>query len=81
MNQVQVELQRFKKGTAYYEAHHDELLEKYPEQWVAIYNQKVVGASPDYERLLDDLEGKDIPVERTLFKYRTQKEDLWIVYP
>jgi hypothetical protein len=29
MNQVQAELQRFKKDTAYYEAHHDELLEKW----------------------------------------------------
>ena len=80
MNQVQVELQRFKKDTAYYEAHHDELLEKYPEQWVAIYNQKVVGASPDYEQLLTDLEGKGVPIERTLFKHLTHKEELWILY-
>jgi hypothetical protein len=64
MNQVQAELQRFKKDTAYYEAHHDELLGKYPEQWVAIYNQQVVGTSPDYEQLLDDMEGKGVPIEK-----------------
>jgi hypothetical protein len=80
MNQVQAELQRFKKDTAYYEAHHDELLGKYPEQWVAIYNQQVVGTSPDYEQLLDDMEGKGVPIEKALFKRMTQKEELWILY-
>lgn len=80
MNQVQTELQRFKKDTTYYEVHHEELLEKYPEQWVAIFNQTVVGASPDYEQLLADVEEKGVPIERTLFKHLTQKEELWILH-
>ena len=79
MNQIRAELQRFKKDTAYYEAHYEELLKKYPEQWVAIFNQKVVGASPDYEQLLAELEERGVPTERTLFKHLTQKEDLWIL--
>ena len=79
MNQVQAELQRFKKDTAYYEAHHDELLEKYPDQWVAIFNQQVVGASPDYEQLLADVEEKGLPIERAVFKHLTQKEEFWIL--
>lgn len=79
MNQVQAELERFKKDTAYYEAHHEELLGKYPEQWVAIYNQQVVGASSDYEQLLADVEENGVPIERTLFKHLTQKEELWIL--
>jgi hypothetical protein len=45
MNQVQAELERFKKDTAYYEAHHEKLLKKYPEQWVAIFDQQVVGVA------------------------------------
>ena len=52
MNHVQTALQRFKCDTAYYEAHHAALLERYPEQWIAIYNQQVVGIGPDYEQLL-----------------------------
>ena len=80
MNQVQVELERFKGDSSYYEAHHQELLEKYPEQWVAIYNEQVVGASPDYEQLLGDLEERGIPIERALFKQLTRKEELWILY-
>jgi hypothetical protein len=55
-------------------------LGKYPEQWVPIYNQQVVGTSPDYEQLLDDMEGKGVPIEKALFKRITQKEELWILY-
>ena len=79
MNQVQAELERFKKDTAYYEAQHEELLKKYPEQWVAIIDQQVVGASQDYELLLTKLQEKGVPIERTLFKHLTQKEELWIL--
>jgi hypothetical protein len=79
MNQVQAELERFKKDTAYYEAHHEELLKKYPEQWVAVFDQQVVGASSDYEQLLTELQEKGVPIERTLFKHLTQKEELWIL--
>jgi hypothetical protein len=79
MNQVQVELQRFKKDTAYYEAHQDELLEKYPEQWVAIYNQKVVGASSDYEELLDYLQAKGYSVGHVLVQHLTRHDELLIL--
>ena len=79
MNQVQAELQRFKKDTAYYEAHHEELLKKYPEQWVAIFDQQVVGVCLDYEQLLTQLEEKGVPIERTLFKHLTQKVEFWIL--
>jgi hypothetical protein len=79
MNQVQAELERFKKDTAYYEAHHEELLKKYPEQWVAILNQQVVGISPEYEPLLTQVEKNGLPIERTLFKHLSQKEENWIL--
>ena len=79
MTQVQAELERFKKDTAYYEAHHEELLKKYPDQWVAIFDQQVVGISPDYELLLTRLEEERVPIERTLFKLLTQNEENWIL--
>ena len=79
MDQVQAELQRFRKDTAYYETHHEELLEKYPEQWVGIFDQQVVGASSDYEQLLADVEKEGVAIERTLFKHFTKKEELWIL--
>ncbi len=79
MEDVQAELQRFKRDTAYYEAHYEELLEQYSEQWVAIYNQQVVGASPDFDQLLDDLEARGVPPGKGLIEYLTRKEEIWIL--
>ncbi len=79
MQDVQAELERFGKDTEYYEVHYEELLAKYPEQWVAIFNEEVVGASADYDQLLADLQAKDIPIERALFKHLTRKEEIWIL--
>ncbi len=32
--------------------HHDELMEKYPEHWIAVYDKKVVAADPDPRKLV-----------------------------
>ena len=79
MNQVQAELQHFRKDTAYYEAHHEELLKKYPEQWVAIFDQQVAGASPDFEKLLDDLQTKGYSVGQVLVEHLTTHDELLIL--
>ena len=79
MHELEAELQRFKRDTQYYEAHREELLTQYPEQWVAVFNQQVVGAAPDFEQLLAMLEQNSIPVERTLIEHVTRKEELLIL--
>ena len=79
MHELQAELQRFKRDTQYYEAHWEELLTQYPEQWIAVFNQQVVGAAPDFEQLLVMLEQSGIPVERTLIEHVTRKEELLIL--
>ena len=35
--------------------HHDELMEKYPEHWIAVIDNKVVAADPDPWRFMDML--------------------------
>ena len=79
MDQAQAELQRFKRDTTYYEAHHAELLARYPEQWVAIYNQQVVGIAPDYEQLLDELQAKGFAVGQVLVEHLTRHDELLIL--
>jgi hypothetical protein len=79
MHELQAELQRFKRDTQYYEAHREELLTQYPEQWIAVFNQQVVGAAPDFEQLLAVLEQSGIPVERTLIEHVTRKDELLIL--
>ena len=79
MDKVQTALQRFKRNTAYYEAHHAELLERYPEQWVAIDHQQVVGVAPDYEPLLDELQAKGFAVGEVLVEHLTRHDELLIL--
>ncbi len=71
---------RFRGDTAYFEVHREELLEKYPDQWVAIYNQQVVGESADARQLLADLKGKGIPLGQVVVKYLPKKEELLILH-
>ena len=79
MNQVQAELQRFKKDTAYYEEHREELLKKYPDRWVAIYDEQLVGAAKVLNRLIAQLQKKGVPRGRAFVEYVTEKEDLLIL--
>ena len=79
MDTAQEELKRFKRDTSYYEAHRQELLEQYPEQWVAIYEQRVVGTAKNLKRLVAQLQRKGIPQGRAFVEYVTAKEDLLIL--
>lgn len=73
------ELERFKKDMDYYETHREELLSKYPEQWVAIFNEDVVDAAPDAEQLLDELRKKGVPTEHVFVQHLTRKDELLIL--
>lgn len=70
---------RLKQDTTYYEAHYEELLEQYPEQWVAIYQQKVVGTASDGRELLLSLKEKGFPLRHVLVKHLTREEEVWIL--
>jgi hypothetical protein len=71
----QAELQRFHRDVEYYEDHWEQLLEQYPEQWVAILNEQVVGADPDADRLLTMLRERGIPTEEAFVGYLTNKDE------
>lgn len=77
--QLQAELERFKQDTSYLDEHRHELLDVYPEQWIAIYNQRVVGASPDYEQLLAQVKAKGIPLTRGVYEHLSRKQEVWIL--
>ena len=77
--QVRQELERFHADAEYFERHRQELLERYPERWVAVYNQEVVGSAKDIKRLVRQLERKGIQPGRTYREYLTEKEELLIL--
>jgi len=79
MTQVQAEMERFRKDASYYEERREELLKKYPDRWVAIYNEQVVGTAKDLNRLITQLQKKEIPQGRAFVEFVTEKEDLLIL--
>ena len=76
---VSQRLQRFQRDIDYYEGHREELLDRYPEQWVVIFNEQVAGTDHDVERLLARLEEQGTPLESALIKRLTTKEELFIL--
>ena len=79
MQEKQAELRRFRRDAEYYEAHRLELIGQYPEHWVAVFNEQVVGADPDFERLRDQLQERGVPGERVFIEHATEKDELLIL--
>jgi hypothetical protein len=79
MNTHDTEFEQFKRDIEYAEAHHWELLEQYPEQWVAILDERVVGTSSDVYQLIDELQERDVPTERVVLRHLTRHEEMLIL--
>ncbi len=48
----------------YFSVHRDELLEKYPDQWVSVYKGEVIAVGPDHIGVLKKLDA--LGIHRTL---------------
>jgi Family of unknown function (DUF5678) len=75
----QAELRRFHQDTDYLRTHLKELLDRYPEQWIAIYNREVVGAATDFDSLLAELKKTGIPIGQALVEQMTRQDDQLIL--
>lgn len=77
---IQQELERFHNDAVYFEEHRQELIEQYPDMWIAVYNKQVVGTAKDPKRLLAQLKRKGIPPNEVLREYLSTKEDILILF-
>lgn len=77
--QVQQELERYRNDALYFEAHRRELLEQYPERWVAIYFEQVVATAKNMKTVIRQLQRKNIPPGRVFLEYVTANEDVLIL--
>ena len=81
MNDYDALDERFYKDLEFYEAYYEELLEQYPEQWIAIVGQKVVASSHDEFDLLDQLKTSGPPPggEVELIRHMSGNPEILIV--
>lgn len=81
--QAQRELERFAADALYCDRHRRELLQQYADRWVAIYDERVVGAADDLKDLLKQLQRKGLDpahiYHEYLHEYLTGKEELLIL--
>jgi hypothetical protein len=77
--EVQEELERFRRDSDYLQAHYEELLDRYPERWVAVFNERVVGVAPELDELLDGLMAEGLPIGRVYVQFLTREEVDWIL--
>jgi len=73
------ELQRYKRDVVYFEANYSKLLQRHPDQWIAIYDQKVVGISSGLNDLLDQIERAGISPGLAFTEYLSTQEEVLIL--
>jgi hypothetical protein len=73
------ELAQFRQDADYYAEQFEQLLARYPDQWIAIYQRALVAAAADLPGLLAALRERGIPVEETLVKYLSTEEPVLIL--
>jgi hypothetical protein len=78
-SQVQQEIERFTQDTLWFDDHRQEMLQQYPERWVAIYNKQVVGSSKDLDQLVGKLERKWLRPGHVFCDYVTDRKELLIL--
>ena len=71
---------RFQRDVVFFEAHHEELLQQYPEEWIAIFKRQVVGHDSELDRLLQRLKQEGIPIEKALIEHLTAEEEVFILH-
>lgn len=78
-NQQDESDERFRKDIEYYEANEEEFLRNHRDHWIAVFDQRVVGTSPDLDDLLDTLQRKRLPIGHIYIQYARPDEEILIL--
>ena len=66
------------KDFDFYTDNYDYLVEKYLNQWIAIYGEQVVASAPDYFEMESQLEAKGIPWNQAIREYMSESREFLI---
>lgn len=65
----QADLDQFHDDSVWFEEHYNELVAKYPGEWVAIRREKLVAASPNLRDLIANMKASQQPFDDIYFKF------------
>ncbi len=78
--EIQRDLERFSRDGEYVQRHRAELLSQYPDMWIGVYEQKLVGAATTIGELIRQIEDKGLAPGYVYRQYlATKEEDLIVV--
>jgi hypothetical protein len=73
------ELQQFERDSQFLALHRHTLLDSFPEQWVAVFNKKVVAHGTNINTVRRDLTRKKIPQNRVALSFLTRQKKTLIL--
>ena len=72
-------LQQFSKNGMWFRTRRKELAAKYPDQWVAVHLEDVVGADEDLEGLMIRLKASYGSIGTMYFGFAATKPKIWVI--
>ena len=63
----------------YYETHYEELLEKYPNQWIAISDARLAGVADSSTELIAKMRDAGVPTNRMFMYHMETEPTIWIL--
>jgi hypothetical protein len=76
---IQHEIERYRADALYFEENREELVRQYPDRWIAIYGQRVVGTAKRLPVLVKQLERRGFPRGRVYIERASTKDDMLIL--
>ncbi len=72
LDELRAGMKEFERDIRYFQARREELLEKYPEQWVAVYRLELKGHARNLPGLIKQLRAKGVPRGEAYVKFLTK---------
>jgi hypothetical protein len=71
--QLVEEMRQFEQDSRFLALHHDALLDKFPEQWIAVFSGEVVANDTNINDALRELARRKVPHSRVVLAFLTRR--------
>lgn len=79
LQSIRCEFASFHKSGLIFSSYRKRLIDRYPEQWVAVFDGKVKAHDPNYQSVLSKIDEDGIPRQLTLIRFITRNEGSMIL--
>lgn len=79
LDEIRASIKRVERDALFADAHEAEYAALYPDEWVAILDQKVIGHGSDGVALIERLRGEGVDVSRTYLRFLEVSIDGYIL--